>query len=186
MWPWYSLLQSKYWRSLPFWRTKPTESWRRLHWVLGVQDHSSPEEILNFWGSLPITSAAAFQAPKTVWVAKDPQARGSLEAYCEHLWDSAYCLAKHLAGLLGCRTANSPHHVKNSTDFACTLGSLYAGPQDIMVSFDVVLLFTRVPIRKAMSLLSQHFEKDILRLFHHVLKTSCFSFSSQFYEKLTA
>jgi hypothetical protein len=53
-----------------------------------------------------------------------------------------------------------------------------------MVSFDVVLLFTRVPIRKTMSLLSRHFEEDILRLFNHVLKTSRFSFSSQFYEKI--
>jgi hypothetical protein len=35
----------------------------------------------------------------------------------------------------------------------------------MMVSFDVVSLFTRVPIRGTMNLLSQHFEEDILRLF---------------------
>jgi hypothetical protein len=45
------------------------------------------------------------------------------------------------------------------------------------VSFDVVLLFTRVPIRETMSLLSRHFEEDILRLFRHVL------FRWSFYEQ---
>jgi hypothetical protein len=56
--------------------------------------------------------------------------------------------------LLGSHPGNSAHHVKNSTEFVCTLGSLRAGPYDIMVSFNVVLLFTRVTIREAMSLLS--------------------------------
>jgi hypothetical protein len=36
---------------------------------------------------------------------------------------------------------------------------------------------------KAMSLLCQHFEKGILRLFHHVLTVSYFSFAVQFYKQ---
>jgi hypothetical protein len=80
-----------------------------------------------------------------------------------------YSLAKHLVGLLGSHIVSSPHHVKNSTEFVHTLGSLRIGPQDIMVSSDVMSLFTRVPIRETMSLLRRHFEKDILTLFRHVL-----------------
>jgi hypothetical protein len=53
-----------------------------------------------------------------------------------------------------------------------------------MVSFDVVSLFTRVPIKDTMDLLGRHFEKDILRLFRHVLTTSYFSFEDQFYEQI--
>jgi hypothetical protein len=53
-----------------------------------------------------------------------------------------------------------------------------------MVSFDVVSLFTRVPITETMSLLSRYFEKDILRIFRHVLKASYFSFSGWFYEHI--
>jgi hypothetical protein len=52
------------------------------------------------------------------------------------------------------------------------LGVLRAGPQDIMVSFDMVSLFIRVPIRETMSLLSRHFEEAILRLFRRVLTAS--------------
>jgi hypothetical protein len=50
-----------------------------------------------------------------------------------------------------------------------------------MVSFDIVLLFTKVPIRKAMDLLGCHFKEDVLGLFCHVLTTSYFIFNGQFY-----
>jgi hypothetical protein len=92
-----------------------------------------------------------------------------------------YHLPKLLVGLLGSHTGNSSHHTKNSTDTVCTFGSLRAGPQDIMANFNVVSLFTRVLIRETISLLSRHFEKNILRLFFHAL-TSYVSFTGQFYE----
>jgi hypothetical protein len=95
---------------------------------------------------------------------------------------STYRLAKHLAGLLGSHIGSSPHHVRNSTEFVHNLGSLRVCPQDMMVSFEVVSLFTRVPIRETMSLLSRHFEEDILTPFRHVLTSSYFSFAGQFYE----
>lgn len=65
-----------------------------------------------------------------------------------------YLWTKHLLGILGSHTGNSPCHTKNSTDFVCTLGSLCARPWDIIVSFDMVSLFNRVHIREGMSLLS--------------------------------
>jgi hypothetical protein len=61
--------------------------------------------------------------------------------------------------------------------------SLRAGPEDIPVSFDVVSLFTMVPIVEALCLLSRHFNKDILKLFCHVLNSSLFRFSGHFYEQ---
>jgi hypothetical protein len=50
-----------------------------------------------------------------------------------------------------------------------------------MVSFDIVLLFSRVPIKETMNLLGRHFKEDILGLFHNVLTTSYFTFNGQFY-----
>jgi hypothetical protein len=52
-----------------------------------------------------------------------------------------------------------------------------------MVNFDVVSLFTRVPIVESLNLLSQHFGEDIMALFRHVLTSTYFSFRGKFYEQ---
>jgi hypothetical protein len=52
-----------------------------------------------------------------------------------------------------------------------------------MVSFDVVSLFTRLPIVESLNLFRQHFSEDILALFKHVLTSTYFSFGGQFYEQ---
>ena len=52
-----------------------------------------------------------------------------------------------------------------------------------MVSFDVVSLFTNVPIVDSLELLSHHFE-DVLALFKHVLTSTYFCFDGQFYEQM--
>jgi retron-type reverse transcriptase len=52
-----------------------------------------------------------------------------------------------------------------------------------MVSFDVVSLFTNVPIVDSLELLSQRFEDDVLALFKHVLTSTYFCFGGQFYEQ---
>jgi hypothetical protein len=86
-----------------------------------------------------------------------------------------------LPRLLSGHTGHSPHHIKNSTEFVQVLGSLQVDTHDIMVSFDIVSLFTKVPISEAMDLLGRHFEEDVLGLFRHVLTTSYFTFNGQFY-----
>jgi hypothetical protein len=50
-----------------------------------------------------------------------------------------------------------------------------------MTTFDILWLFTKVPIRKTMDLLGRHFEEDVLGLFRHVLTNSYFTFNGQFY-----
>jgi hypothetical protein len=50
-----------------------------------------------------------------------------------------------------------------------------------MVSFDIVSLVTKVPIRETMDLLGRHFEENVLGLFRHVVTTSYFTFNGQFY-----
>jgi hypothetical protein len=53
-----------------------------------------------------------------------------------------------------------------------------------MVRFDVVSLFTWVLIRETINLLNRHFEEGILKLFRHVLTTSYFSCTGQFYKQI--
>jgi hypothetical protein len=50
-----------------------------------------------------------------------------------------------------------------------------------MVSFDIVSLFIRVPIKETMDLLGRHFEEDVLGLFCHVLTTFYIRFNGQIY-----
>lgn len=52
----------------------------------------------------------------------------------------------------------------NSIEFVHTLGSLWVGLDNMMVSFDIVSLFTQVPIVVFLNLLSQQFSADILAL----------------------
>ena len=52
-----------------------------------------------------------------------------------------------------------------------------------MVSFDVVSLFTKVPVEESLTLLSQHFDKEIMSLYKHVLTSIYFCVDGQFYEQ---
>jgi hypothetical protein len=94
-----------------------------------------------------------------------------------------YQLSKYLAGLLRQFTRNSGHHVKNSFQFVQILESLRVRPEDLMVSFDVVSLFTNIPIVDSLGLLSHHFGEDVLALFKHMLTSTYFCFDGQFYEQ---
>jgi hypothetical protein len=94
-----------------------------------------------------------------------------------------YQLSKYLAGILSPFVGCSMHHVKISIEFAHTLGTLQVRPEDLMVSFDVVSLFTWVPMVESLNLLSQHFSEDLQALFRHVLTSTYFSFGGQFYEQ---
>jgi hypothetical protein len=88
-----------------------------------------------------------------------------------------------LAGLLSQLAGNSTHYVKNSFRFIQILESLRLQPDDLMVGFDVVSLFTKVPITDTLKLFSHHFEDDVLALFKHVLTSTYFCFEGQFYEQ---
>jgi hypothetical protein len=73
--------------------------------------------------------------------------------------------------------------VKNSFQFVQVLKSVRVQPEDLMVSFDVVSLFTNVPIVDSLELLSHHFEDDVLALFKHVLTSTYFCSDGQFCEQ---
>jgi hypothetical protein len=72
--------------------------------------------------------------------------------------------------------------LRNSEDFIHILDILWVNIKGIFITFDVILLFTKVPIRDALNLLSQKFDTDV-RLFDHVLTSSFFCFNGHFYEQ---
>jgi hypothetical protein len=64
------------------------------------------------------------------------------------------------------------HQVMNSVEFVHTLGSLQVRAEDLMVSFNVASVFTKVPVVESLNLLTQHFSENNLALFRHVLTST--------------
>jgi retron-type reverse transcriptase len=77
----------------------------------------------------------------------------------------------------------SPSHIRNSEDFIHKLNTIYLQESDILVSFDVVSLFTRVPLEDTLLLLQQHFHDQTISLFKQVLTTTYFLYDSAFYDQ---
>jgi len=94
-----------------------------------------------------------------------------------------YQLSKYLAGILSQLTGNSAHHVKNSLLFIQILECLRVQPEDLMVSFNMLSLFTNFPTVDSLELLSHHFEDYVQALFQHVLTSKYLCFDGQFYEQ---
>jgi hypothetical protein len=76
-----------------------------------------------------------------------------------------------------------PSHIKYSEDFIHKLNTISLSESDILVSFDVVSHFTRVPLEDTLLLLKQHFHDQIIDLFKQVLTTTYFMYDCAFYDQ---
>ena len=63
---------------------------------------------------------------------------------------------QHLVPLVG----NSEHHVHNSTDFAKCMTAQTLEEDEVLVSFDVVSLFTKIPTNPAVQVAHQRLQDD--------------------------
>jgi hypothetical protein len=90
-------------------------------------------------------------------------------------------LAKYLTGLLRPSVGQSNCHIRNSEAFVQKLQSIKLQETDILVSFDVVSLFTKVSLNDTIQLLSAKFNKQTVDLFRHILTTTYFLYDGSFY-----
>ena len=60
-----------------------------------------------------------------------------------------YELSKYLAMILHPLVKTSPHTINNANDFLTNIKDLKLEPDEIMISFDVVSLFTSIPLDTA-------------------------------------
>nr|XP_060617816.1 uncharacterized protein LOC132767173 [Anolis sagrei ordinatus] len=74
-------------------------------------------------------------------------------------------------------------YIKDSAHFIEKISNLKLNTNDKLISFDVVSLFTMVPVADTMALINQRFPEDITALFHHCLTTSYFQWDNEFYEQ---
>ena len=110
-----------------------------------------------------------------------------------------YNLAKLLAKILTPLTGKTESYVKNSSAFAKRIRGTTLAENDIMVSFDVVSLFTRVPLTEAIEVISHRLLQDEtleersglppqeichLTLTNLCLRSTYFQFGELFFEQL--
>ena len=108
-----------------------------------------------------------------------------------------YRLAKSLARILTPLAGKTSSFVKNSTDFAKHIREIQLEEEDRMISFDVVSLFTKVPVAGAIDAISallgkdNSFEdltaipaRDICNLTELCLRSTYFQFQDRFFEQV--
>ena len=69
-------------------------------------------------------------------------------------------MSKHLVSILSSLVGNSSSFVKNSTDFASFATRIELPSNYILVSFDVVSLFTKIPVNRAKEISYKYFLAD--------------------------
>ncbi|XP_046397784.1 uncharacterized protein LOC124164498 [Ischnura elegans] len=98
-----------------------------------------------------------------------------------------YLLAQYLAEALQPFTGNSSSFVKNSTHFIERLQETTVKNGDLLVSFDIVSLFTNVPINDSIKIVEKLIDnglpKDFPRLVEHCLRNSFFLWNDRYYEQ---
>ncbi|XP_070401572.1 uncharacterized protein [Nothobranchius furzeri] len=107
-----------------------------------------------------------------------------------------YNIAKHLATILAPLVGNTPHHIKNSTDFTDKVQKLTLDPDETMVSFDVVSLFTCIPTTEVVETVRKQLQEDstledrtnftpdqICTLLDLCLTTTYFKYNEGFYRQ---
>ena len=71
-----------------------------------------------------------------------------------------YNLAEEMARILSPMASNTDSFVKNSTEFVSKNCELELDENDLLVSFDIVNLFTRVLVNEALEVITEWLEKD--------------------------
>ena len=110
---------------------------------------------------------------------------------------SLYNMSKHLADILSPLQNHNGYSVTNSNDFANKLTNTTIDDDEIMVSFDVVSLFTAIPVDRACEHIRKKLNKDntlgqrtrlsiddIIKLLRFTLSNSYFNYDNETYKQI--
>ena len=109
----------------------------------------------------------------------------------------SYPSSRHLAEILGPLVGRSPHHIKNSQQFVNRIRNERVEEDETQLSYDVVSLFTSVPVDRASTIIHQRLITDdtltdrtkisvenILALLRFVLNTTYFIYNGTYYRQI--
>lgn len=120
-------------------------------------------------------------APRIYGVPKIHKEGVPLRPIVNTIGDPTYLLAKFLALKLKPLVGRTDSFVKDSASFIRDLEDIRLDPVDILVSFDVVSLYTSIPIREAMEVIYRP-DPDTAHLVEVCLTSTFFSFEGEFFE----
>ena len=139
---------------------------------------------------------SATVCPKFYGLPKIHKPNVPLRPIVASIGSPTYALAKYLAEILKPVVGKTEHHVVNSKEFVTKIEQIRLGKNDILVSFDVVSLFTNVPVEEACNIAKERLLSDITlsqrtnlspENVHDLLKlcltTTCFQWREKFYEQ---
>ena len=109
---------------------------------------------------------------------------------------ATYDLAKHLAMIISPLAGQSTSFVKNSAHFTQLLAQRQLKKQELMVSFDVSSLFTKIPVDEALTIIQERLNADetlpertnlsvesLMHLLKICLKTTYFVYDGNYYQQ---
>jgi hypothetical protein len=97
-----------------------------------------------------------------------------------------YELAKHVAKILNPLVGHTDSFIKDSNEFINIIKNEKVRPQDTLISFDVVSLFTKIPLDEAIQIVKEVTDPETTNLAEVCLRSTFFSYQGEFYEQTNA
>ncbi len=136
------------------------------------------------------------KTPRLYCSPKIHKAGNPLRPIVDYTGSICYKIARALADLLQPLFGLTIHHCKNSKDFVDSMNGIQLEDDEVLVSFDVVSLFTNTPIQETLDIVKERLQNDktlkertlldvddIIELLKFVLNTTYFSFRGQIYQQ---
>ena len=157
---------------------------RRLKRETGMDEHTRPNTlpVVPLLSSMGYLKSIKTGTPLRVIVSS----RGSV----------TYAVSKVLAKVLKPLVGKSPYHIQSTRDFVIRLKGVTLLPGECLSSYDVITLFTTIPIDPTLAIIKGLLEQDdslcnrmvfsvqdIIELLGFCLHNTYFSFQNKFYEQ---
>ncbi|XP_011858392.1 PREDICTED: uncharacterized protein LOC105555949, partial [Vollenhovia emeryi] len=126
-------------------------------------------------------------APRLYGLPKIHKESVPLRPIVSNIGGPTYQLARYLTKPLQKLTGLNDSHIRNSMDFVNRITKIKTEPNDILVSFDVVSLFTNVPVQDTLDIIrtSKEIPSTLFPLIEHCLNSTYIQFEGEFYEQTT-
>ena len=95
-----------------------------------------------------------------------------------------YKLVKYLVGKLKHLVGHTDSFVKNSTDMVDEIKRARIKEENTLLSFDVVSLYTKIPIEEAIKTIKEITDEETTELVSVFLRSTFFTFRECFYEQI--